>query len=255
MPTVIKTLIVDDEQSSIDSMVTLLSQSPFQFDLVGFAPGAQNGLELIIDQQPELVFLDINLPGKDGFWLAQKLRKIQFPIDIIFVTAFNNYAEQAFRYAAFDFLTKPIDIDRLNETIQRYLSDRADNKFTEKLDKLKKFLDRKKIKVITHEGYKLIHHDIIIYCEADGNYTNLFLTNGIKQVVCMQLGKLEDLLEDENFVRANRSALINTMYLEEFVRKEKVVLLTDSLQKFTIKLSSSGIKKLNELDLDYFQRS
>jgi len=130
MPIVIKTLIVDDEKDSRDSMAALLSQSPFQFDIVGFALGAQNGLELIIDQQPELVFLDINLPGKDGFWLAQKLRKLKFPINIIFITAFNEYAEQAFRYAAFDFLTKPIEAQRLHETIQRYLSERADNKFT-----------------------------------------------------------------------------------------------------------------------------
>ncbi|OFY50786.1 MAG: hypothetical protein A2W85_18530 [Bacteroidetes bacterium GWF2_41_31] len=249
MPTVIKTLIVDDEQDSRDSMAALLTQSPFPFDIVGFAPGAQNGIELIIDQQPELVFLDINLPGKDGFWLAQKLRKLKFPINIIFITAFNEYAEQAFRYAAFDFLTKPIEVHRLNETIRRYLSERADNKFTEKLDRLKKFLDQKKLKIPTPDGYKLIPHDQIIYCEADGNYTHLFLANGIKQVICNQMGKLEESLDDTNFVRANRSALINTMYVEEFARREKAIILTDTLQKYSIKLSSSGIKKLKELGL------
>jgi len=249
MPIVIKTLIVDDEKDSRDSMAALLSQSPFQFDIVGFALGAQNGLELIIDQQPELVFLDINLPGKDGFWLAQKLRKLKFPINIIFITAFNEYAEQAFRYAAFDFLTKPIEAQRLHETIQRYLSERSDNKFTEKLDRLKKFLDQKKLKVATPDGFKLIPHDQIIYCEADGNYTNLLLANGMRQVVSAQMGKVEELLDDENFIRANRSALINTMYLEEYQRKAKIIILTDTLQKFSIKLSSSGIKKLKEMGL------
>ena len=243
----ITTLIVDDELHARESMAMHLERSSTKFEIVGLSTGAQNALELIIDRQPELVFLDINMPQKDGFWLAKKLRKLQLPVYIIFVTAHDEYAVQAFRYAAFDFLTKPVIPEVLADSIKRYLEERAENNFDEKMDRLNNFLDQQKLEIYSPNGFRLIPYDSIIYCQHDQDYTSLFLSNGNCEVLQQPLDELEKKIGNSSFVRVSKSTLVNIMFVEELKSKEKTVILTDALQKFHVKVSSSGLKKLQKL--------
>jgi two-component system LytT family response regulator len=245
----IKALIVDDEQSARESLKRALMTLNLSVDLVGMAENAQQAIDIIIDRRTELVFLDIEMPGHDGFWLANQIQKLNIPIHLIFVTAYNEYAIQAFRYAAFDFLTKPLDIDQLQQTMDRYLKEYKHKNFNAKMNKLQAFLSEAKLKLNTQNGFQILLHNSIVYCEAKGNFTIIHLVDGQKEMVCNQLGMLEEKLQGSDFIRVHRSVLINVTYLKSFNRKTKIVVLTDSLQKYEVKVSSSGIKKLSSLPL------
>jgi len=249
MKSVVKAIIVDDEQDSRNFFKRILSKLSINIGLIGEAKNAQNALEIIIDKQPELVFLDIEMPVNDGFWLADKLRKLQIPLTIIFVTGFNKYAIQAIRYAAFDYITKPVDVDLLEKCMQRYLKEREQNTFQKKVERLKKFLNEEKLRLTTHTGFVVLPLSTIVYCEAQGNYTTVFLVDGQTETICLQLGLLEEKLSNPIFARISRSVLINTEYLQSINRKTKTVVLADVLQKYEAKGSSSGIKKLSALHL------
>lgn len=245
----IKTLIVDDERDARENLKFILSRLSISIEIVGEAENAQDALEIIIDNQPELIFLDIQMPAKDGFWLADKLQKLDISLSIIFVTAYDEYAVQAIRFAAFDFINKPVDIELLEQSIQRYLKERIQNNFNLKAQRLKQFLEQEKIKLITLNGIILLHHNSIIYCEAKGNYTTLYMANGETEIAHIQLGILEKKLSNPIFLRISRSVLINIEYLHSVNRKTKRVVLSDTLQQYEIKISSSGRKKLTELNL------
>ncbi|RLD91409.1 MAG: DNA-binding response regulator [Bacteroidetes bacterium] len=237
-------IIVDDEQDSIDNLEWLINNELPEITIAGKAVNAQNGLEMIIDKEPEIVFLDIQMPDKDGFWLVDKLSKLQTEPCIIFVTAFDEYAIEAIKHAAFDFLTKPVDPDILKETIGRYLANRHKYSLADKLESLNSFFNRGKIKLNNYNGFIIIKTDDIIYCEANSNYCKIMLTDGRKELLTMQLGQVEKKLDKENFVRINRSALVNLDYVDSFNRKTKTVMLSDVLQKYEFKVSSKGVKRL-----------
>jgi two-component system LytT family response regulator len=117
------------------------------------------------------------------------------------------------------------------------------------MNKLQAFLSEAKLKLNTQNGFQILLHNSIVYCEAKGNFTIIHLVDGQKEIVCNQLGMLEEKLQGSDFIRVHRSVLINVTYLKSFNRKTKIVVLTDSLQKYEVKVSSSGIKKLSSLPL------
>ena len=249
MSEIIKALIVDDEPADRESLKKALMSIHVSVDLVGMAENAQQALEIMMDQQPELAFIDIEMPGNDGFWLAKKIQKLHLPIHLIFVTAYNEYAIHAIRFAAFDFLIKPLDTVVLEQSMQRYLKERGQSSFNGKMDRLQSFLAQAKLKLITQNGFVMLPHSHIIYCEARGNYTTLYLADGQAETVCNQLGLLEEKLSNPVFIRVSRSVLININFLESYNRKTKTVVLSYSLQKYEIKVSSSGAKKVVSLQL------
>ena len=249
MTDVIKALIVDDEKAARESLTHALLCIGAPVKLVGEAKNSKDALEIIIDKQPELVFLDIEMPVNDGFWLANKLRSMYIPITLIFVTAYNKYAIQAIRYAAFDFITKPIEFQLLEQSLQRFLKENSPNNFYLKAERLQKFLDQDKIKLTTQNGHVVFPHNIIIYCEAKGNYTTLYMIDGEVEVVRIQLGLLEEELSNPTFVRVSRSVLINTDYLQGINRKTETATLSDLQHKYEVKLSFNGRRKLSNLHL------
>jgi two-component system LytT family response regulator len=190
------------------------------------------------------VFLEIHMPGNDGFWLADKLSKLQTEPCIIFVTAFDEYAIEAIKHAAFDFLTKPIDPDILKETISRYLANRHKYSLADKLESLKTFLKRDRIKFNNHHGFTIVKMDDIVYCEADNNYSKAVLSNGKTELITMQLGHVEEKLNKNMFLRINRSVLVNLDFVDSFDRRTKKVILSDMLQKYEFKVSSGGVRRL-----------
>jgi len=247
MTTSLTAFIVDDELDARQALEMLLQKEFPQIEISAQTDNAQNALELIMDKSPDLLFLDIQMPGNDGFWLADKISKLKIKPCIIFVTAYDEYAIEAIKYAAFDFLTKPVIPDVLRETIKRFNKSYGENIQNQKFDRLNEFLNRNKIKFNTFDGFVLLDYRDIIFCEADGNYSNIHLINGKKEIVTLQLGVVEKKLSEFSFIRANRSLLINVNYIEKFNRLKRIVSLSDVLQKYEFKVSYSGIKRLKEL--------
>jgi len=247
MPAKLTSIIVDDEQDAVDMLTKILQDVSPEVSVVGTARDAQSGLESVIDLHPDLLFLDVEMPGHNGFWLAEKLRKFENGTNIIFVTAYNEYAMRAFKYAAFDFLTKPIAPEDLRNTMVRYKKTMNKSTLNKKLEKLSWFLNQKRIKLNTHDGFIMINPDEIVYCEADGAYSNIFLSNGKQELITLHLKKLEEKLPQDKFLRINRSTTIHLDYLSGFNRKTKTVMLENLIQRYELKASVSGAKRLKDI--------
>ena len=240
----ITAVIVDDEQDARDGLERQIIDLLPNLNIIAKAENAQNALEIIIDEHPDLVFLDIQMPVNDGFWLANKLNKLQNSTSIIFVTAFDEYAIEAIKYAAFDFLTKPVIPELLKESVDRFVANKDNGNLNEKLENLKAFLQQRKIKFNIYNGFIMVSPTDIVYCEAEKNYCNIYLSNGKKEFITSQLGFIEKKLVESSFVKISRSTIINLDYLENYNRKTKTVILSVVVQKFELKVSSSGEKRL-----------
>jgi len=240
----ITAIIVDDESDARDALNRLLKKEVDEITVVATAENAQSALEHIADKKPELIFLDIQMPGKNGFWLADKIGKLNLSTTIIFVTAYDKYLIEAIKHAAFDFLTKPVLPELLKKAIERFKEEKGTSNLDGKLKKLSQFLKKDQLKFNTHNGFFMISPENIIYCKAEGNYCNLFTTEGKARLVTSNLDSVGQKLPANSFVKINRSAVINTMFIEEYITKDKILILSDFIQRFELKVSSSGHRKI-----------
>ncbi len=242
----IRTVIVDDEQQARDMLERLLNEIP-GVEIMAKAENVQEGMKAIQKYTPELIFLDIEMPGADGFALVNELKSNQIHCDIIFVTAHNQYAIQAIKQAAFDYLLKPVDRNDLLQSIERYRQKRTDSSVVEKMDVLLEHLKgEKKIRLNTRAGFVLIDPAHILYCEADSNYTVIHLTNGVCETSSLNLGKLEVLFPD-NFIRISRVHLINPSYLYKVNRKNRLCILDNDGEAILLPIPVRKLKHLEYL--------
>ncbi len=247
MNTAFTSVIIDDEQDAIDGLQQVLQQVNPEVSVLGTARNAQKGLELINDVHPDFIFLDVNMPGHDGFWLADKLKHFENGSDIIFVTAYDEYAIKAFKYSAFDFLVKPVSPDDVQNSIMRYGDLHNPEPMAKKIQRLTDYVNQSKLKLNTLYGFVMVSPQDIVYCQAEGAYCKIFLTSGKEELLSMHLKLLEEKLPSHTFMRINRSTTINLDYLESFNRKTKTVTLVDILQYYEFVASHSGIKKLKKI--------
>ncbi|MCD4773814.1 MAG: LytTR family DNA-binding domain-containing protein, partial [Bacteroidales bacterium] len=201
---IISVLIVDDEQEARDLLENLLSDFQ-EIKIVSKESNVDSAVKTIIDKTPDIIFLDIEMPGKNGFDLVYEINNFNIKTTIIFVTAYNKYAIKAFKYAAFDYFLKPVDPDVIQQTLNRYKLEKQNYNLADKIEKLKCFLQPEKIKFNTKTGFLLLNPEDIVYCEAEGNYTSMYLTNGKKEFLTKQLGQIETILPDNPFFKISRS--------------------------------------------------
>ena len=159
----LKTIIVDDEEKAQRLTENLLKQYN-NVEVLGVADGVDSAYKLVIKHNPDVVFLDVEMPGKNGFELVKMLQKTIYKPEIVFVTAFDKYAIEAFKHAAFNYLLKPIDKDELSQTILRLTEKKGAENLNEKFHSLINYLEPKnRIKLNTRVGYILIEPQDIIY--------------------------------------------------------------------------------------------
>jgi two-component system LytT family response regulator len=215
----IKAIIIEDEQHCIDRLRGLLAAHADGVELLGAFTSVEEGAAAIKRLYPDVVFLDVELHDKTGFDLVRELREIHF--DVIFTTAFDKYAVQAFRFSAIDYLLKPIDPDDLLQAIEKLKEKKSKEEMAQKLDVLFHNLKSiegasKKISIPTINGYVFLKVSDIIRCESDVNYTNIFLSDRRKLTVAKTLKEFEEMLEEYNFFRVHNSHLINLAYIKEY---------------------------------------
>lgn len=239
----LRILIVDDEPDARHMLEELLSNFP-EIENLDKASNAEEALKSLKRQIPDLIFLDIEMPGKDGIELAKEIRDLNIDATIIFVTAFNQHAIDAFKVAAFDYILKPIDPDELERTLERFKAERQKYDLAEKLDKLSKCLAPEKVRFNTRSGFIVVDPKSIVYCEADGNYTHIYLNSGKKEHINQQLGKIEETLNNPQFVRTNRSVLINKDYISSFDRKTRKIKLVNVLEEMEFRVNKSQLSKI-----------
>jgi len=227
----ITSLIIDDEPKARETILHLLKLSFPEMGEVVEADSVATGVQAITDYQPDLVFLDIQLEDGSGFDILQKVSKIDF--QIIFITAFNEYAVKAFKYAAIDYLMKPINPKEFIAAVTQAISNHDEEDFKTKIDAYLSHLkgssaEHKKIVLKTAESIHLIKVHDIMRCEADKGYTEFFLRDAKKILVSKGLKDFDNLLSDFGFIRTHQSHLINLDYIASFEKSDGgYILMTD----------------------------
>jgi two-component system, LytTR family, response regulator len=240
-------LIVDDEPEARDILERLLLRTGGLL-VIGKAASVDEGIELIISDRPDIVFLDVQMPEKDGFELIRDLKKYDLKTTVIFVTAHIEYAVNALKAAAFDYLLKPVSFDELKEAVLRFRCERQNAASINKMEVLLGLLDKpNKICFNTRTGYIYISPGDIVFCQADVNYTEIHFSKERKEVVTVNIGRVEELLKGMGFYRISRSHLINTEYLVKADRKTKSCELFKDHEKFIIPAPNSNIRELERI--------
>lgn len=245
MKEVLKILIVDDEPEARELLNFILREEE-GLKVVGMAGNVDDALEIFRDHSPHLVFLDIQMPEKDGFHFIKQINPVESRTGVVFVTAFENYAIQAIRNSVFDYILKPVSREDLLSAIARF-RERPPGKDVLDLDYLVESLRNSvtgKVKLNTRSGYILINPADVVYCKADGNYTHIMLANGTEEVTTQNLGAIEELLKSATFFRASRSYLINLRYVSRVDRKSGHCTLEYSGRSCSIKIPSTKLRML-----------
>jgi DNA-binding LytR/AlgR family response regulator len=232
----IKVLLVDDELDALDLMEGLLSNIA-GVEVVGKASTRFDALSLMLTQRPDVIFQDIQMHGENGLDLVDEYRKHAFFGKIVFVTAHVQYAIDAIKKAAFDYLLKPVDLDELRTLVLRLLADftQADQPSLHQ---------NKKLKIPTRTGYILIPQEEIVYCEADGNYTKIMKSDAEQVTTSIHLGKLEDDLDKQQLFRISRSVIMNVNYLVSVNKGKQECTLKVADSEITLHISGKRIAEL-----------
>lgn len=215
----IRTIIVDDEQHCIERLTKLVKPLK-NITLLGAYSTVEDGFRAILDLAPDLVFLDVQIHDETGFDLLKRVGKTGF--EVIFTTAFDAYAVQAFKFSAIDYLLKPIDSEDLLLAVEKVSEKQAKDDFAKKMDILINNLNakgqHKKISIPTSEGYTFIEVSQIIRCQSDVNYTNIHLKGNQKMTVAKTLKSFEALLSECRFFRIHNSHLINLERISTYTK-------------------------------------
>lgn len=212
----INVLLIDDEKRSLATLNKLIEKYCPTITVLGMAGNVKNGIELIDEMKPDLVFLDITMPDGDGFNVLEKVSYREF--EVIFTTASDRHAVKAFEFSAIHYLLKPIDFRELQQAVERFEKVSDENTFINKMDVLRKSLNNEHQKIIlpSSDGLNIIELDEVIRCEASKNYTIFYLKDGQHMIASKPLNKFENILTDINFVRVHSKHLINLQYVKKY---------------------------------------
>lgn len=225
----IKAVVVDDEINARENLQYLLKEFCKEIEVVSEASNVDEAVKVIEKNKPQIVFLDIEMPQKNGFQLLNEFPEINF--QIIFVTAYDMYAIKAFEVAAIDYLLKPIDIDRLKESVNKAkkIIDQNINTSLSRLELLKE--NKKEVKRIAipyKSDYAILNIEDVLCIEADRMYSVIYTNKSKKYTVAKKLSYYEKLLcENGNFIRIHRSWIVNTNEIDIYSKKEKEVTLNN----------------------------
>jgi two-component system, LytTR family, response regulator len=217
----IKAIHIEDEKRNVILLDNLVKQYCSQsISMEGNASNIEDAIELIKKIKPQLVFLDIELDGGNSFQLLDKIGEFNF--QVIFITAYNNYAIKAFKYNAVDYLLKPIDINELKtatEKVAQRINESAGNGNLVELIKYLKVNDKpQKIGVTVHDGVLFVNVEDIMRVEAKGSYCILHMINNKTVTTSQALGDVENMLPKKTFLRVHNSWVINTNFLKKYYR-------------------------------------
>ena len=233
----IKAIIVDDEQHCIDALQTMLAKKCPEVTVLAGVNSVKAARELIDELHPDLVFLDVEMPHQNGFELLKLFDRINF--DVIFTTAYEQYALKAIKFNALDYLLKPFSVKELQDAVQKCVSHRngpvqeAGNNPLEVFLQNMKTLHQthKKIALPTINGLVFMPVQNIVRCESTGNYTRIFFTDKKNLMVSRPLKEFEELLTDVDFFRVHNSHLINLQQMQSYIQGEGgFALMSDGTQ-------------------------
>lgn len=242
-------VIIDDVAEARNTLAADLASYCPELEIIGEADGVVKGAKLIREKKPQIVFLDIQMPDGSGFDLLEIFGEINF--GVIFTTASDAYAIQAFRFSAIDYLLKPIDPDDLLTAVEKARKSLGSQQ--ERLDLLLDNVKEKKpmnrLALNTLEKIHVVHLSEIIRCESSTNYTIFYFKGGRQLLVTKTLKEFDGMLSDSGFMRVHQSHLVNTEYIREFVKIDGgyIVMADDSNVPVSSRKKSQVMQQISEL--------
>ena len=215
----IKCVIVEDDKMSQEALVDTLAAHCRNVEVQAVCDTPEDGVRSIRALFPNLVFLDIEMPGMSGFEMLKLVGDIDF--EVIFTTSYNEYVLEAIRSNAFDYLIKPIKPDELKASVERLIQKRVrsrNQKFEQLAESLGERNKNRRIALPTFEGFNFIFVRDIMHCKSESNYTTLYMVNGDKIVVTRTLKEIEESINSPDFFRVHNSHFINLASVKKYVR-------------------------------------
>ncbi|HTE26448.1 LytR/AlgR family response regulator transcription factor [Flavitalea sp.] len=218
----IKAIIVDDEPYCCEALVTLLERYCPAVKVADICYSGETALSAIKEQEPQILFLDIEMPRMNGFEMLERLPEIHF--EIIFTTSYDQYAIKAIRFSALDYLLKPVDREELQRAVQK-ITQRLHYPLPQQLEILLQKIHQpasfiQKIALPTMEGLQMIDVNSIISCASDSNYTIFLLKNKQKIIASRTLKEIEEMLEEYSFLRVHNSHIVNLNEVNKYIKGE-----------------------------------
>lgn len=224
-----KAIIIDDEEAAIVSIKLIIEDFCQDVDVAGSAQSASQGIQLIMDKQPDIVFLDIEMPKMNGFEMLEILPERNF--ELIFITAYNQYALEAFKVNAIDYLLKPISIPELLNAVNRVRARRSVPNYAvpdySNLFNSLAVISHKKVAINSMDGVEYIDPEEIIYLEAEGAYTHI-ITTETKFTTPKNLKDFMDIPALTGFFRIHNSYIVNLLHIKKYNRKEAFVVMSNT---------------------------
>lgn len=216
----ISTIIIDDEPKNVQLLQKMLEAHCPMVEVTATESDTKKAVALLEEKQPQLLFLDVEMPHLNGFELLKKLEPV--PFQVIFVTAFSHYAVEAFEHHASGYITKPINTEKLiaavNAAAKRIEEKSVNKNLFSLLEQSSRQSAPDKIPLSTSSGLLFVKITDIVYCESSGNYTYFYMNDDRKIVVSRQLGEYEKLLPENNFTRIHDKYIINLAYIKEYIK-------------------------------------
>lgn len=240
--------IIDDEESCRKTLeYNLMNKCQFKGEIEQ-ADGVEKGLSLIEKVKPDLVFLDVEMQDGTGFDLLSNFDKITF--QVIFVTAYDKYAIQAFRYSATDFLLKPIEPQLLLQAFNKTLTENRVDLLEKKVQVLLENRNTpSKLSLPTTNGFSFVNLNNIVHIKAEDNYSNFEFNNGTHLLVCKSLKEYDELLSDNGFFRTHKSHLINLKYAESYSNEDGGYIIMENNSRIAVsrRKKDAFLKRMSEL--------
>jgi two-component system LytT family response regulator len=219
----IKVVLLDDEMPCTETLAMQISDLEIDVDILAKFNDPLKALDFIRSNQFDILFLDVEMPEMNGFTLLSMLPEIDF--DVVFTTAYNQYAIKAFKYSALNYLLKPIDDDELCSCFKMWTNKQTKVLDPDQLKNLLALLDERdqqydRIALPISDGYEFIDIRQIIRCQADNYYTHIHLLTGKEVMVCRSLKEVEHLLKSSGFLRIHQSHLINPVHILKYSRQD-----------------------------------
>jgi two-component system, LytTR family, response regulator len=245
---IMKAILVDDEAHCTESLDILLRTYCSEVEVIGKYNRPEVALEALNTASFDVLFLDIEMPVYNGFDLLNRVKNKDF--DVVFTTAYDQFAVKAFRYSAFDYLLKPIDANELKDCILKLSDKMRQNDLDSQLVLLRSLLSGErrapqKMALPTTQGLEYVELSKIVRCESDSNYTRIYQGDTNPTLICRTLKEVEELLEGTNFARIHHSHLINLDHLRKYVRSDGGYVVMSDGSEITVSRSRKDV--LNNL--------
>ena len=243
-----RVIIIEDEFSPRQVLREKLEQHFPDMEIIAECKNAETALIEILRLRPDLLFLDVQMPGKNGIWLAEELIRMKnetfTPPDIIFTTGYSypEYLLKAFELAAIDYIVKPVSVARLENAIARFRERVGKHSGLQNL--MNAINDEKLLKLKSYNGLFLLRPDDIVYVEADLDYACIYFAGGSKEDVFERLGEIEKKLPPDSFLRVGKSVIVNRKYIRKITNN--ILQLVTPSATYSVEISRNALKQLKE---------